>query len=258
MKLFHIIALCIAVLFLWVNRGHAAVEPNYVPDKPPVTTPWYAEQGEAERKADLDFIEGMRPHHAGALTMSDAYLKDAQASNSQLKQLARGIILNQQFEIAMLDRVKDFVAKPIEGGRQKRQVAERGLAQKQRFVRAPMPGPLDAKVRDVSERDVQFAKGMAIHHEAALIMAQDYLNNPAATNKYLRLMCVEILKDQKMEIAFMHKVAAQYPGDPASVKVDMSMIHGMEGMSHNGMKHHVIPESTALPASGGHGHHSGH
>ncbi|PZO78492.1 MAG: DUF305 domain-containing protein, partial [Micavibrio aeruginosavorus] len=235
--------------------------PNYDPGKPAVTTPWYATQGAAERQADLDFIKGMRPHHAGALTMSDEYLKDKSAANTQLLQLAKGIIHNQAFEIGMLDRVDELVGKPIHGERERRQIAEQGLAQKQRFVRAPMPGLLFVGNRDVSKRDVQFAKAMIVHHQGALDMAKDYLANPAATNKYLRLLCVDILTDQKQEIDFMKDVIARYPGNPDDVKIDASMIHGMEGMNHGGHGgHHDTKAATkkpshAAPHNGGHAHH---
>lgn len=249
-------------LVLPAASAHAAVEPNYAPDKPPVTNPWFAKQSAAERQADLDFITGMRPHHAGALTMSDEYLKDPKASDTHLKDLAKGIIHNQKFEIGMLDRVEELVGKPLATDPEWRQIAEKGLAQKQRFTRAPMPGPLYTGNRAVSARDVQFAKAMVVHHEGALTMCNDYLSNPAATNKYLRLLCVDILTDQKMEIDFMNAAVNRYPGNPDDIKIDASMIHGMEGMNH-GHGHHMVkeaPKKAAKPAAKGHfGHEmSGH
>lgn len=228
-------------LLMPLHAGFAAVEPNYAPDKPPVTNAWYASQNEAERQADLAFIKGMRPHHAGALTMSEEYLKDTTATDTHLKQLAKGIIHNQKFEIGMLDRVEELVGRPLNAakdGREWRQIAERGLAQKQRFTRAPMPGPLYTGTRSVSARDVQFAKAMIIHHQGALDMCNAALADPDFKNRYLRLMCVDILTDQKQEIAFMQAAITRYPGNPDDVKIDASMIHGMEGMSHGAGVHH--------------------
>ncbi|PZQ44958.1 MAG: DUF305 domain-containing protein [Micavibrio aeruginosavorus] len=232
------------LLLLAAAPSFAAVEPDYDPKEPLVTNPWFAAQGAAEQKADLDFVKGMRPHHAGALTMSDEYLSDPQAKNVQLKSLARGIKHNQTFEIGMLDRVEQLVGKPIQKEGATRQVAEQGLAQKQRFQRAPMPAGFGKS--EVTARDVQFAKGMAIHHEAALVMAKEYLANPHATNKYLRLLCLDILRDQKMEIAFMNDIVAQYPGNPDDIKVDMSMMHGMDHMNHGGMKHGAAPKKAKV------------
>ena len=224
------ILLSVSILCITTGAAFAAVEPNYAPDKPPVTNPWYANQNAAERQADLDFIKGMRPHHAGALTMSEGYLKSKNASHGPLIALAKGIIHNQKFEIGMLDRVEELVGKPLNGKSEWRQIAEKGLAQKQRFTRAPMPTGFGGG--DVTKRDVEFAKAMVVHHEGALTMCNDYLSNPAATNKYLRLLCVDILTDQKMEINFMNDIVAKYPGNADDVKIDPSMIHGMEGMNH--------------------------
>lgn len=224
--------LCLAVA-LYAMPASAAVEPNYDPGKPPVTTPWYAAQTAAQRQADLDFIKGMRPHHAGALTMSRDYLASAQAGDISLKKLAKGIIHNQTFEIGMLDRVEELVAKPIYNGIP-RQIAEQGLAQKQRFVRAPMPGPFFKGAAPVTADDVRFAKAMIVHHQGALDMARAYLGDAEANNKYLRLLCLDILLDQKQEIDFLNRVIARYPGNPDEVKIDPSMIHGMEGMHHAG------------------------
>lgn len=224
------ILLSVSVLCLGASAAFAAIEPNYAPDKPPVTNPWYAQQNAAERQADLDFIEGMKPHHEGALSMSEEYLKSKDATHAPLIALAKGIIHNQTFEIGVLKRVEELVGKPLHGDGEWRQIAEKGLAQKQRFTRAPMPTGISAQ--PVSRRDAEFGKAMIIHHEGALTMCNDYLSNPNATNKYLRLLCVDILTDQKMEIDLMNLIIGRYPGNLDDIKIDPSMIHGMEGMHH--------------------------
>lgn len=81
----------------------AAVEPDYAPGSL-VTNAWFANQGAEEQKADLWFIKAMRPHHAGALSMSKEYLSSKNASNAKLKVLAGGIMTNQTFEIGMMNR----------------------------------------------------------------------------------------------------------------------------------------------------------
>lgn len=222
------LALCAAL------PAMAAVEPDYTHKKPYAVTPWYGKTGEAQRRADLGFIAGMRPHHAGALSMSEEYLGNPEASNARLKQLARGIIRNQAFEILMLDTTAKNIAASAQSGQSFGRIATKGLAQQQRFVRAPIPGPLDALSgnRAVSAADVEFAKAMIIHHQGALDMARAYLGDPAARNGYLRRMCLDILLDQSQEIAFMNRIVGQYPGDPDAIVPDPSMIHGMEGMHH--------------------------
>lgn len=226
------------ILMMSSPYSFAQVEPNYKGGEPRVTTPWFGTQGVEEQRADLWFITGMRPHHAGALSMSKEYLADKNASNQKLKSLAKGIIANQTFEISMLNRVEQLVSKPIQGEKEWRQIAEKGLAQKQGFVRTPMPTSFGVGDTKVTKRDVEFAKAMVIHHEGALVMCNQYLEMPKASNKYLRLLCVDILADQKREIAFMNKVVTFYDGNPDDVKIDPSMIHGMEGMNHGGMSGH--------------------
>lgn len=225
--------LLITLLMLPLMPAFAgSLEPGYVPDER-VSTPWYGRQDNARRDADLDFIAGMRPHHEGALTMSEAYLKDPGATNAQLKQLARGIYHNQLFEIEMLNEVERFVERPVTN--EKRRIATKGLGQVKKFYRMPVPGPWDKQegaAAGASARDVQFAKGMIIHHQAALKMADDYLRNPVAKNGYLEKMCLDILLDQEQEIRFMNKIIALYPGNPADIAVDHSMIHGMDHMNH--------------------------
>lgn len=224
-----------AVLLLTQAPALAAVEPSYDPGKPLAVTPWYGMAGPAQIAADQNFVTGMRPHHAGALTMSESYLADPGASNARLKQLARGIIHNQRFEIAMLDTVQHHLHASTDDMTRQR-IATGNLSQAKRFYRAPMPGPLDAWAgpRDVSRRDVEFAKAMIIHHQGALDMARDYLNNPDAKNNYLELMCLDILLDQAQEIALMQSIIDAYPGNPDDIKIDPSMIHGMDGMNHGG------------------------
>ncbi len=231
----------------------AALEPGYNPG-PRLGTPWYGYVGAAERTADLDFIKGMRPHHAGALTMSDEYLNDRDARNPALKKLAEGIIRNQTFEIGMLDKVEAFMQPPApEGKRSLRQIAVKDLGQQQKFIRSVPPSHLAQRMeaQDVSVRDVQFAKAMIVHHQAALDMAHDYLGDPAARNGYLELMCLDILVDQSQEIALMHAIIDNYKGDADAIKIDDSMVHGMEGMKH-GSKHkgHTpAPKKTAKKAA---------
>ncbi len=79
---------------------------------------------------------------------------------------------------------------------------------------------------------VRFAKAMIIHHEGALDMANAYLADPDANNGYLKLMSLDILRDQRMEIDLMKSIIGKYAGNPDDVKIDPSMVHGMDHMMH--------------------------
>ena len=193
--------------------------------------------------ADRAYVTGMRAHHAGALTMSEAYLADPAAGSPALRGLARAIMHNQRFEIALMDAVAGNLERAptvlsLGGLRLTVQPsAFEGLALPMGYMRYPVPGPLTpaaAPGRAVTERDVQFAKAMTIHHQGALEMAAAYQADPNGRNSFLGQLNVDIVTDQTQEIAFMRRVVAAYPGDAAAVPVPAGMIHGMEGMSHGG------------------------
>ena len=225
--------------------ARAAIEENYASGEPPITTTWYTPVSEAAQRADRDYVAGMRPHHAGALSMSREYLSDPGRSSPLLQALSRAIVANQTFEIGVLDEVGRNLDRPpvrLPFGIKLQPVATEGLTGAQRFFKEPIPSEATYAAGPVSERDVQFAKAMIIHHEGAVEMARDYHANRDARNGYLGLMNVDITSDQSQEIALMRRVIAAYPGDAASVRVDPSMVHGMEGMRHGG---------------GGHGGHGG-
>jgi uncharacterized protein (DUF305 family) len=220
----------------------AAVEEGYQPGDAPVPTTWYGPADPAAIKADRDYIAGMRPHHAGALTMSEEYLADPEARSPVLRALARAIIRNQRFEIGLLDEVARNLARPpvvLNFGVVRlaaQPMATDGLGQMQRFLRSPIPSPFNALAAPgpVTARDVQFAKAMTVHHQAALDMAWAYHADPNARNTFLKLLNVDIITDQGQEIALMRSVIAAYPGDADAVRVDPTMVHGMEGMRHHG------------------------
>jgi len=224
------------------SPASAAVEEGYDPSAAPIPTTWYGPADPAAIRADRDYIAGMRPHHAGAVTMAQEYLADPEARSPVLRRLAEAIVRNQSFEIGLLDEVARNLDRPpvvLNLGVARLAVqpmATEGLGQMQRFIRSPIPSPLAALSAPgpVTVRDVQFAKGMTVHHQAALEMARAYHAAPNARNRFLGLMNVDIITDQSQEIALMRSVTAAYPGDASAVRVDPSMVHGMDGMRHGG------------------------
>jgi uncharacterized protein (DUF305 family) len=229
--------------------ARAAIEENYASGEPPITTTWYIPVSEAAQRADREYVAGMRPHHAGALSMSREYLSDPGRSSPLLQALSRAIVANQTFEIGVLDEVGRNLDRPplrLPFGVRLQPAATEGLTGAQRFFKEPIPSEASYAVGPVSERDVLFAKAMITHHEGAVEMARGYHANPDARNGYLGLMNVDITTDQTQEIALMRRVIVAYPGDASLVRVDPSMVHGMEGMRHGG--HAAAPASTARPA----------
>ncbi|WP_165585388.1 DUF305 domain-containing protein [Roseococcus sp. SYP-B2431] len=226
----------------------AAVEEPYQPGEAAITTTWFALRSDTAQRADRDYVAGMLPHHAGALSMSRDYLADPGRSSPLLRALARAIVANQRFEIGVLEAVaRNLDAPPMRlpFGLTLQPVATEGLTQAQRFLRAPVPSPAGHALGPVSARDVLFAKAMTIHHEAAVQMARAYHANPAARNGFLGLMNVDIVTDQTQEIALMRVVVDAYRGDAGAIVPDPSMVHGMEGMQHAAHAGH-----GAAPAAG--------
>jgi uncharacterized protein (DUF305 family) len=251
--------------FALAAPARAAIEENYASGEPPITTTWFAPVSGAAQRADRDYVAGMRPHHAGALSMSREYLVDPGRSSPLLQALSRAIVANQTFEIGVLDEVGRNLARPpvrLPFGLKLQPVATEGLTGAQRFFKEPIPSEATYSVGPVSERDVRFAKAMILHHEGAVEMARAYHANRDARNGFLGLMNVDITTDQTQEIALMRRVIAAYPGDAASVRVDPSMVHGMEGMRHGGdHAEAAAPAGAARPTragAGGHAHHGDH
>ncbi|SDD48874.1 DUF305 domain-containing protein [Belnapia rosea] len=247
------------------SPARAMVGEQYEPGASPVATTSYSvmspEVLAAAVKADRDYVTGMRAHHAGALSMSEEYLADPNASSPALRELAQAIVHNQRFEIGLLDEVArnlDRPARVVNLGFARFAVqpaATEGLGQRDRFMKYPVPGPLAAvfsKGAPVTERDVQFAKAMTIHHQGALDMARAYQADRNGRNTFLGLLNVDIVTDQTQEIALMRRAIAAYAGDANAVQVPASMVHGMEGMSHAG---HGAAASTQVSAADAHAVH---
>lgn len=208
------------------------------------------ERALAAAMADHEFATAMRKHHQGAVTMSQGYLADARGTHPILRQLARGIIANQKFEIAVLSDVLGRIAQPPRqvGFLWLRETGLTGAEHRVRFSKAPPPSGVDL-VRErqpLSEFDVTFIKAMTVHHQAAVDMARAYNRNPVADNPVIRAMNRDIIIDQNYEIAFLQRLIGRYPGDPNAVAVDPGMIHGMPGESTA-----MAPQSPA-PHAGAH------
>lgn len=249
-------ALVLAVAALPLPAA-AVIEPDFERGTGPARTTWYGPSDPAAIEADRAYIAGMRPHHAGALAMSQEYLQDPAASSPMLRGLARAIVVNQQFEVLLLDEVSRNLERPpiaLPFGITLRQVATEGLAQAMLFRREPMPGPIGWAMTPVSERDVQFAKAMTVHHQGAIDMARAYHANAAARNGFLGLFNVDIVTDQSQEIGLMRWVMSAYPGDLAAVAIDPAMVQGMEGMAGHGA--HAAPaRPAATPPQEDHSQH---
>jgi uncharacterized protein (DUF305 family) len=205
-------------------------------------------------RADLDYTAEMKRHHEGAVTMSTDYLEDPRGTNPILRELAHAIIVNQRFEIAVLDDIRRRVEKGPETVTDlgfarlvRREIGVDGLEHQWQFVKRQPPGFLDLALApgfEASERDVKFSKEMMHHHQMALDMARRYNADPNATNLIIRLLNLDIIVDQAYEIGLLQQIVDRFPGDPEAVAIDLSMdqMMGMptddgSGGSMDGMDH---------------------
>ncbi|MBY0337957.1 MAG: DUF305 domain-containing protein, partial [Acetobacteraceae bacterium] len=214
--------------------SHALVIEQWNPEIGPVLSTQFVRLDAAAQQVDRDYVAGMRPHHAGALTMSRDYLANPGRSSPLLQQLSRAIAANQVFEIAVLDEVRRNLDQPPVRffGVAMQPVATENMGGERRFFKTPIPSPLSWSLGPVSVEDVRFAKAMIIHHEGAVQMAREYHANPSARNPFLHRMNTDVITDQTQEIALLRMVVAAFPGDASRIEVDPSMVHGMEGMNH--------------------------
>jgi uncharacterized protein (DUF305 family) len=194
-------------------------------------------------RADLDYAAQMQQHHEGAVTMSQDYLGDPHGTNPILRKMARGIIANQRFEIALLEVIQRHAATEpatvLDLGAVRlvrRPAGIDGLEHQWGALKREPPGFLDLALApglESSERDVKFAKEMMLHHQGALDMAKRYNADPRATNLILKRLNLDIVADQSYEIGFLQQIVDRFPGDPDAVAID-EQIPGMEGMHDMG------------------------
>jgi uncharacterized protein (DUF305 family) len=219
---------------------------------------------EAARAADRKYVEGMHMHHQGAVTMSQDYLRDSKGSHPIIRKLAEAIIANQEFEIGVLAGIGRDVERgpsPIAVGMVTRPAGWDGVEHlTPLFVKHPAPGVLDLWLdrTPLSQRDVVFAKGMIIHHQAAVDMARAYNADRIADNPILKAMSRDIILDQAYEIALMRRLIQRYPGDASAIVIDPAMI---PGMPHGGAGMSGMGRDAPTPEHGGGGgpsRHSGH
>jgi uncharacterized protein (DUF305 family) len=226
-------------------------DPSESEHVPVVVRDYFLNKENARRamEADLEFARNMARHHQGAVDMANAYLRDPRGVNPVVQRLARSIIHNQAFEIAVLDVVRrDVEAGPQRvasvGGRELLSLRRGvdGLEHEWFFIRAPQPTVVDLWLSPnlrVSEYDVQFARPMIHHHSAAVDMALRYNRDPHGRSSVLGPMNIGIIVDQRYEIDLMRRLIARYPGDPQSVPDDPQMMglmqrsmSGMHGTDH--------------------------
>jgi uncharacterized protein (DUF305 family) len=153
------------------------------------------ELGTADADYDLRFIDGMMPHHAGALTMAQSVLQNSQ--RPELKKLANAIISGQTQEIATMQQWrKTWYPKQSATPMAWHSGMQHMMPMAPEQIKA-MRMDMDLGKAD-ADFDRRFLEAMIPHHEGAVVMAQDALAK--SKRPEVQKMAKDIIASQQAEI----------------------------------------------------------
>ncbi|WP_017302407.1 DUF305 domain-containing protein [Nodosilinea nodulosa] len=151
--------------------------------------------GPADATYDLRFIDGMTPHHEGALVMAEAALTNSK--RPEIRQLAENIMASQQAEI---DQMKAWRAAwyPDAPGVPMMYHAEmkHDMPMDEAMI-SSMRMDMDLGGAD-DEFDRRFLDAMISHHEGAVAMAKDLKEK--SDRPELKALADDIIASQQAEI----------------------------------------------------------
>jgi len=163
----------------------------------PVSAPASAPQAvdsasTVHNEADLAFVNGMHPHHQGAVTMSE--LAATRAGSQQVKDLAARIAQAQGPEMTRMERLAETWGTELTAGHQ----------------HGDMDMSADSSALEGlsgTAFDRAFLTRMTTHHEAALPMARAEV--ASGSSPQAKEMAQQIVEVQQSEIAEMRELLAQ-------------------------------------------------
>jgi uncharacterized protein (DUF305 family) len=162
--------------------------------------------GPADATYDLRFLDGMIPHHEGAVVMAEAALENSQ--RPEILQLAEEIIAAQAVEIAQMQEWREAwypeADEPI-------------MYDPATGEDVPMTPEMESAMRmdmDLGgaddEFDRRFIEAMIPHHQGAVDMAEDLLEK--TDRPELKALGQEIISSQQAEIDQMNEWLAAWYG----------------------------------------------
>ena len=156
--------------------------------------------GPKDATFDLRFIDGMTPHHEGAIAMAQEALQ--KSTRPEIKQLAQNIINAQEKEIAELKQWRTSWY-PTTGATPMMYSAEMGHTM-------PMSENMKSSMRmDTNlgaadaQFDLRFINAMMPHHQGAVVMAKEAMEK--SDRPEIKKLTQDIISSQTQEIAQMQQ-----------------------------------------------------
>ncbi|WP_424534901.1 DUF305 domain-containing protein [Sphaerisporangium viridialbum] len=156
--------------------------------------------------ADVLFMQGMIPHHAQALRMTD--LVPSRSTNRDITLIAKRIQASQEDEIALMRRWLRDRGQTVPGADHDHSGAGGEL----------MPGMLteeqfaELKKATGTDFDRAFVQYMIAHHMGALQMVEKLFNSDGGEETEIFTYASHVDGDQRIEIDRMQKLLAQLGG----------------------------------------------
>ncbi|MBW4517607.1 MAG: DUF305 domain-containing protein [Timaviella obliquedivisa GSE-PSE-MK23-08B] len=156
--------------------------------------------GPKDENFDLRFVDGMTPHHEGAVTMAQEALQKSQ--RPEIKQLAQTIIDAQQKEIAQMKEWRtawypDASATPMMYSSEMGHMMPMSEEMKSSMMMNTDLGAAD------DQFDLRFLNAMIPHHEGALTMAKEALQK--SDRPEVKELAQDIIASQQQEISQMQQ-----------------------------------------------------
>lgn len=156
--------------------------------------------GPKDENFDLRFIDGMTPHHEGAVVMAQEALQKSQ--RPEIRQLAEAIIAAQQKEIAQMKAWRTAWY-PNASATPMMYSAEMGhMMPMSEEMMSSMMMSMDLGAAD-DQFDLRFINAMLPHHEGALVMAQEALEK--SDRPEVKKLAQDIISSQQQEIDQMQQ-----------------------------------------------------
>jgi uncharacterized protein (DUF305 family) len=163
--------------------------------------------GPADESFDLRFIDGMIPHHEGAVAMAQEALQ--KSDRPEIQQLAQAIIAAQEQEISQLQDWRSAWY-PNAGDEPVMYSAEMGHTMPMtEEMRSGMMMNEDLGATD-DQFDLRFINAMIPHHEGAIDMAQQALEK--SDRPEVKTLAQNILDSQQQEINQMQQWRQEWYG----------------------------------------------